>query len=123
MKKYNEVGMVLIAIATISVAALGQTKQDNSKVNKRDKMVSEKTADQQKGNARDIQLTTRIRREILKEKNLSTYARNIKIITINGKVTLKGPVRSTTDENTILMHARAAAGTPNVVNEIAIVSE
>lgn len=123
MKKYNEVGMVLIAIATISLAALGQTKQDNSKVNKRDKMVSEKTADQQKGNARDIQLTTRIRREILKEKNLSTYARNIKIITINGKVTLKGPVRSATDENTILIHARAAAGTPNVVNEIAIVSE
>ena len=56
----------------------------------------------------------------MKEKNFSTYAQNIKIITVNGKVTLKGPVRSKSEQDSILKHARSVAGASNVVDEIAI---
>ena len=57
-------------------------------------VIYQKTADQQKGNGSDLQITQQIRQAILRDKSLSTYAHNIKIITQNGQVTLKGPVRS-----------------------------
>ncbi len=109
-----------LAFSQISFAATGD---DNSKVNERDKTVTEMTADQQKSNLSDTEITARIRQEIMKEKNFSTYAQNIKIITIDGKVTLKGPVRTMNEQNSILKHARTVAGASNVVSEIAITPE
>ena len=52
------------------------------------------TADQQKANPSDRDTTRQIRRAIVKDKSISTYGHNVKIITQNGMVTLKGPVRS-----------------------------
>ena len=52
------------------------------------------TADQQKMNAADQEITRKIRRSIIADKSLSTYAHNIKIISQDGAVTLKGPVKS-----------------------------
>src|SRR5881394_2455188 len=67
-----------------------QVPADNTKVNQRDRNANEPTADQQKENTSDRQLTAQIRREIVKDKSLSTSAHNVKIITQNGAVTLKG---------------------------------
>ena len=68
-----------------------QTKPDNTAINKRDQSPSEATADQQKMNTADRALTAKIRKSVMADKSLSTYAHNVKIISQNGTVTLKGP--------------------------------
>ena len=68
---------------------------DNTKVNERDRSPNEPTADQQKENRSDRDITQQIRQAIMKDKSLSTYAHNVKIITQNGQVTLKGDRKST----------------------------
>src|SRR6266852_376537 len=71
-----------------------QERQDNTRINQRDRDPGEATADQQKANPADRDLTSKIRRAIVDDKTLSTYAHNVKVINQNGAVTLKGPVRS-----------------------------
>ncbi|MGA8761763.1 MAG: BON domain-containing protein, partial [Candidatus Sulfotelmatobacter sp.] len=60
---------------------------DNTKVNERDRSKDEPTADQQKDNRSDRDITQQIRQSIMKDKSLSTYAHNVKVITRNGQVT------------------------------------
>jgi osmotically-inducible protein OsmY len=92
----------------------GQTtnppQPDNTKVNQRDRDSSEATADQQKMNASDQQLTTTIRKSIMADKSLSTYAHNVKVISQNGLVTLKGPVRSEDEKSAIEAKAMEVVG-------------
>src|SRR6185295_1225435 len=70
------------------------TAPDNTKVNTRDRKPTAVTADQQKNNKTDLETTRQIRKALVADKSLSTYAHNVKVVTQNGKVTLKGPVRS-----------------------------
>ena len=93
---------------------------DNTKMNKRDRAKSEVTADQQKNNTSDRDLTKKIRRAIMDDKSLSTYGHNIKIIAQNGTVTLKGQVHSEEEKNTIASKAAEIAGRDNVKNEISV---
>lgn len=95
-------------------------ENDNSEVNKRDRSKGELTSDQQKVNKRDERLTRLIRQELVRDDSLSAYAQNVKIISVNGKVTLKGPVRTAAEEAKVLKSARTVAGVANVVNEITI---
>ena len=74
---------------------------DNTKVNERDRSANEPTADQQKENRTDRDITQQIRKAIVGDKSLSTYAHNVKIITHGGMVTLKGPVRSEEEKNAV----------------------
>lgn len=92
-------------------------KPDNTQVNKRDRAAGEATADQQKENRSDLDLTKNIRRSIVGDKSLSTYAHNVKIISQNGTVTLKGPVKSEDERKAILSKARSVAGSPDKVND------
>jgi hyperosmotically inducible periplasmic protein len=96
---------------------------DNTKINERDRSARELTSDNQPNSERDLQITSRIRQEIMNDKNLSTYAQNVKIVTQNGTVTLKGPVRSANERNTILKLARSAAGNLNVNDEMDVVTK
>src|SRR5690242_8315706 len=96
---------------------------DNTHTNKRDKSQSEPTADQAKNNESDRQLMARIRRDVTKDKTLSSYGHNVKIIAEQGKVTLKGPVRSEDEKRTIEEYARKYAGDGNVTNELDIKAE
>jgi osmotically-inducible protein OsmY len=93
---------------------------DNTKVNKRDQDPSRPTAGQQKENRPDVETTRQIRRSITQDKDLSTYARNIKIITQNGNVTLRGPVRSEEEKKAIEAKANEVAGAGHVKSEIQI---
>jgi len=90
---------------------------DNSKSNQ-DR--SSPTADQQKANASDQAITRGIRKSIMSDKNLSTYAHNVKIITRNGKVTLRGPVRSDEEKANIESKAAVVAGQENVTSQIKV---
>ena len=100
-----------------------QQKQDNTRINQRDRNPGEATADQQKGNPADRDLTSKIRKAIVDDKTLSTYAHNVKVISQNGTVTLKGPVRSDAEMKSILAKAQDMAGTDKVVNEMAVQPE
>lgn len=93
---------------------------DNTGVNKRDRQDTEVTADEQGQSTADIEITRKIRRAIRENDSLSTYAQNIKIITKNGMVTLKGPVHSEHEKSTIEAKAAAVAGKAKVKNEIEI---
>ena len=93
---------------------------DNTKVNQRDRNANEPTADQQKSNRSDRDITQQVRKAIMEDKSLSTYAHNVKIITQNGMVTLKGPVRSEDEKKAIEAKAAEVAGGDKVTNEMDI---
>jgi hyperosmotically inducible protein len=96
---------------------------DNTKVNQRDRNQSEPTADNQKENPTDRQLAQQIRRAIVKDKSLSTNARNVKVISQNGMVTLKGPVDSESEKQTVEAKAAQVAGSDKVNSEIQVRSK
>lgn len=94
-----------------------QTPPDNTKQNKDQ---TSPTADQQKMNPADRAITQKIRKAIHEDTTLSTYAHNIKIITQDGKVTLRGPVRSDDEKTNIEAKAIAVAGQGNVTDQLEI---
>jgi hyperosmotically inducible protein len=119
--------VLALALSASSVAPIraqsgtSQAPPDNTKVNKRDKNPDEATADQQKMNTADRNLTARIRKSVLADKTLSTYAHNVKIISQNGIVTLKGPVRSDDEVRSIMAKAvEVAGGSDKVVNQMSV---
>jgi hyperosmotically inducible protein len=108
---------LLLGASTPAGTAVPQEQQspaaDNTKTNK-DK--TSPTADQQKMNPADRELTKKIRASISSDKTLSTYAHNIKIISQDGKVTLRGAVRSEDEKAAIESKATAIAGPNSVTN-------
>jgi osmotically-inducible protein OsmY len=94
---------------------------DNTKTNQRDRSANAPTADQQKDNRTDRDISQQIRQAIMQDKTLSTYAHNVKIISQNGTVTLKGPVRSEDEKQAIEAKANEVAGNnAKVVSEITV---
>jgi len=94
---------------------------DNTKANREDRNKAAITADQQKMNRSDREITRKIRRALVADDSLSTYAHNVKIITRDGLVTLRGPVRSAEEKK--LVEAKAAeiaGGTEKVASQISI---
>ena len=107
--------------AAVPSAVHAQAPQaDNTKVNKRDRKAGEPTADQQKENKPDREVARQIRRAIVSDKSLSTYAHNVKVIVEHGKVTLKGPVHTEEEKKSIEAKAVEVAGSGNVTNEISV---
>ena len=96
-------------------------KPDNTKVNKQDRNAGQPTADQQKMNKADRDLSAQIRKSIMADKSLSTYAHNIKVISQDGVVTLKGPVHSDDEKKAIVAKAVEVAGNADkVVDQITV---
>jgi hyperosmotically inducible protein len=104
----------------IAMPAIAQTPPDNTKVNTRDRAKGAVTADQQKENAGDRDLTRKIRQSLMKDKGLSSYAHNVKVIAQHGQVTLKGPVRSDDERRTVEAKATEVAGAGHVTNEMSV---
>lgn len=121
----SALGSALVA-AALSIAPLqaGQNTAhqapDNTSVNKQDRNRSEATADQGKNNLSDRQMMSQIRRDVVKDKTLSSYGHNVKIISEHGKVTLRGPVHSEDEKRAIEEHARKYAGEGNVTSELTV---
>ena len=106
----------LVVKAQDQSSSPSQTAPDNSARNKDHNT----TADQQSANKSDTDITRDIRRSIVSDKSLSTYAHNVKIITQNGQVTLKGPVRSEDEKKTVETKAAEVAGENNVSSQLDI---
>ena len=98
----------------------GNSPPDNTKVNKRDRHEASPTADQQSQGTSDRDLAQQIRRSIVKDDSLSTYAHNIKVIVKDGAVTLKGPVRSDEEKQSIEAKATSIAGEGKVANQLEV---
>ena len=94
---------------------------DNTKRNLRDRDDTTLTPpDQAEGSTNDVEVTRRIRKAIMADKSLSTNAQNIKIITLNGQVTLRGPVENAGEKQTVQAKAEHVAGARNVKSELEI---
>ena len=77
------------------------------------------TADQQNETAADRELTKKIREAVVADKDLSTYAHNVKIVTQNGQVTLEGGALEA-EKKSIAAKANEIAGAGKVKNEITV---
>jgi hyperosmotically inducible periplasmic protein len=93
---------------------------DNTKVNTRDRAKGAVTADQQKENAGDRDLAQKIRRSLMADKSLSTYAHNVKVVAQGGQVTLKGPVRTDDEKRNVEAKAVEVAGAGHVTNQMSV---
>ena len=114
-------GSLLGSVWAVAQTTTAQDAQaDNTRVNQRDQNANEPTADQQKDNRSDRGITQQIRKAIMNDKSLSTYAHNVKIVTQNGQVTLKGPVRSDEEKRTVEVKAAEVAGDSNVISKLDI---
>lgn len=97
-----------------------QVAPDNTKVNERDRQPHQKTADQQANDRTDMETTRQIRKALVADKSLSTSAHNVKIITVAGKVTLKGPVRTSAEKSAVIDKANEVAGPANVTSQLSV---
>ncbi len=96
------------------------TPNDNSKSNKVDPSNAQMTPEQQKNDSSDLSLTQRIRKNVIADKTLSTYAHNIKIVAVDGSVTLNGVVRTEEDKTKVSAIAAEVAGKEHVVNKLKV---
>jgi hyperosmotically inducible periplasmic protein len=110
----------LFAGALVVAPIVQAQAPDNTAANKADNSAAQPTADQAKENTSDRQLMRQIRREVVKDKSLSTYGHNVKIIADHGKVTLRGPVHNDDEKKTIEGYASKIAGDGNVTSELTV---
>lgn len=94
----------------------------NTAVNVRDRDHTSKTPFDQGENKTDIQITANIRKRVVATK-MSSNAHNVKIITLNGKVTLRGPVQTDDEKQKIDEIATDVAGAKNVDSQLEIAKQ
>jgi len=119
MKKIT-LTLVCLAAVTMSVIAQEQPAADNSAKNQRDRSGETMTSGDQSNNAEDTKLTAAIRRAVVADKSLSLTAKNVKIITANGVVTLRGPVKTDAEKATVEKLAQSAAGGAKIDNQLEV---
>jgi hypothetical protein len=78
------------------------------------------TADDQSNDPTDMRITREIRQAIVDDDSLSTKAHNVKIITVDGVVTLRGPVDDATEQARIVSAARGVEGVKRIENQIEV---
>ena len=93
---------------------------DNTGKNVRDRSDRSVTPENQKNSKEDIALTRKVRRAITKTDGLSLTARNVKIVTQGGKVTLRGPVKSTNEKEQIAKIAKETEGVTSVDDQLEV---
>ena len=118
MKSFGPMLLASAALAfTLSPGfALTAQQPDNTAQNKS----QSPTADNQSNAQGDRTLAQQVRKAIIGDKDLSTYAHNVKVIAMNGQVTLKGPVKSDDEKQKVAADAASVAGADKVSNELTV---
>jgi len=106
--------------ATTGKAVESEAGADNTSRNTVHNGTEAVSADQQSNDAGDVEITRKIRQSLVKDKEMSTYGKNVKIITVKGSVVLKGPVNSNEEKMKIEQTAASVAGKDKVVSEIEV---
>lgn len=117
------IAALLFSARAGSAQAQEKPAADNTAVNQRDREHQTLTPIDQSSNPTDLQMTRDIRRSLLKDDTLSTDARNIKIITLNGAVTLRGPVKTDQEKADIAAKVAQVAGNYRVDNETEVAGQ
>ena len=114
--------LALACLSALSVAAVAagdeKTNSDNTATNERDRSGETKTSGDQSNSSADLKITQAIRQALMKDDQLSMTAKNIKIITANGQVTLRGPVKTAQEKSKIDQLARSAASGAKIENQL-----
>jgi hyperosmotically inducible protein len=114
--------LAIACLSALSLAALAtddeKSKPDNTKTNERDRSGDTKTSGDQSNSSADLKVTQAIRQALMKDGELSTTAKNIKIITANGQVTLRGPVKTAQEKAKVDQIARSAAGGAQIDDQL-----
>jgi osmotically-inducible protein OsmY len=108
------------AEADTSRGADAGVEPDNTKRNAGDDRPNAVTAQDQGGGEQDREITQQVRQLVVKDDSLSTAAKNVKIVTIAGVVTLRGPVKSAEEKTTLAAFAKNVAGVKRVDNELEV---
>jgi len=113
---------VAMAMSLISVTPVRaeQYPADNSGRNVRDQDANRVTPQDQSNTKTDLRITQAVRKAVVADKELSTSAHNVKIITRKGVVTLRGPVTSAAERTTIAAKASHVAGVTHVDNQLEV---
>lgn len=94
---------------------------DNTAQNERDRGGSTLTPqDQIKGSPQDINWTRAARQRLVKDRTLSSNAKNIKIITIDEVMTLRGPVKTEAEREKVLAHAKSVSSRLQVIDNLEV---
>jgi hyperosmotically inducible periplasmic protein len=114
--------LALTCLSAFSLAALAadnkKVEPDNTATNERDRSGETKTSGDQSNSSADLKTTQAIRQALMKDGELSMTAKNIKIITANGHVTLRGPVKTAQEKAKIDQIARSAAGGAQIDDQL-----
>jgi hyperosmotically inducible periplasmic protein len=129
----------LIMLAVLSLAVVSCERMDNKKTttttretqrtdvrpdntgrNVRDRNNEAVTSFNQSESEADRTITQKIRRALMDDNALSTNAKNVKVITRNGVVTLRGPVATADEKNSIEQKANSVQGVTKVNNQIEV---
>ena len=114
--------LALTCLSAFSLAALAadnkKAEPDNTATNERDRSGETKTSGDQSNSSADLKITQAIRQALMKDSELSTTAKNIKIITANGQVTLRGPVKTAQEKAKVDQIARSAAGGAQIDDQL-----
>lgn len=113
--------LLLACLSTVSLAAMAaddKTKPDNTAINERDRSGETETSGDQSNGSADLKITQAIRQALVKDSELSMTAKNVKIITNNGQVTLRGPVKNEQEKARIDQLAKSAAGKPKIDDQL-----
>jgi hyperosmotically inducible periplasmic protein len=113
--------LVVAAVTAVSITAVAgdeKTNPDNTAINKRDRSGETNTSGDQSNSSADLKITQDIRRALMKDGDLSTTAKNIKIVTAGGQVTLRGPVNTAQEKTKIAQIAKSAAGGAQIVDQL-----
>ena len=121
MKK-SILALALMAALSLAAVAADEKKSDadNTGKNERDRSGQTKTPGDQSNAPEDVKITQSIRQAVIKDKSLTMTAKNVKIITAGGQVTLRGPVNSAEEKMKIEKLAKAAAGDAKVDNQLEV---
>jgi osmotically-inducible protein OsmY len=118
--KQTTLTLLCFAAVTISALAQEQPAADNTAKNQRDRSGGTMTSGDQSNSPEDTKLTAAIRRAVVGDKSLSMMAKNVKIITANGVVTLRGPVKTDAEKATVEKLAQSAAGGAKIDNQLEV---
>ncbi len=113
---YATTALLCFALTSTAAIAIAQTAPDNSAQNKNQTT----TADNQFNAKADRLTTAQVRKAIMADKNLSTYGHNVKIITMNGTVTLKGPVKSEEEKQKIASDVAGVVSSDKITNTLTV---
>jgi hyperosmotically inducible protein len=117
----NRTTLSLLCVSALALSAVAQeTKPDNSGKNERDRSGETQTSGDQSNSSQDTKITADVRRAIVKDSSLTMTAKNVKVITAGGTVTLRGPVNSTEEKNKIEQLAAAAANGAKIDNQLEV---